>query len=86
MRPAGTGFLCLMTLLLPAYAQAPAPELPNLPAESVTVTAMRPSEAAINDFITTRAAPARVTGKVTRWRTVSPNICKVSAKRPPDLF
>ena len=66
MRPIPTGFLCLVALSLPGLtlpvrAQAPAPVLPNLPAESVTVTVTKPSETAIRDFIATRAAPAHVT-------------------------
>jgi hypothetical protein len=36
--------------------------------ESVTVTATKASEAAINDFIASRAAPARIAGKLTRWK------------------
>lgn len=84
MRPAApffrsVGFLCLIALPLPAFAQAPV--LPNLPPESVTVTVTRPSEAAINDFIATRATPARVTGKLTRWRTgICPDVIGLAAK------
>jgi hypothetical protein len=68
MRWTGWGILVLAAAS-PAQAQPAGPVLPNLPAESVTVTATRPSEAAINDFIATRAAPARLTGKLSRWRT-----------------
>lgn len=64
-------------------AQAPSgePVLPNLPAESVTVTATRPSEAAINNFITTRAQPSRVIGKLARWQApICPQVMGVAFK------
>jgi hypothetical protein len=38
------------------------------PLENVTVTATRPSEAVIDHFIFSRAAPVRVTGKLARWK------------------
>jgi hypothetical protein len=49
----------------PAAAQAPAPVLGL---ESVTVTATKASQAAIDSFIGTRATPTRVAGKLARWR------------------
>lgn len=80
MRWAGWGMLVLAGAS-PAQAQPAGPVLPNLPAESVTVTAMRPSEAAINDFIATRAAPARLTGKLSRWRTgICPQVSGLAFK------
>jgi hypothetical protein len=81
MRLCGAGFLCLIALSRSVCAQVPAPLLPDLPAESVTVTATRPSEAAVRDFIATRAAPAHVTGKLTRWRTgICPEVIGLAAK------
>ncbi len=41
---------------------------PSAPLESVVVSATRPSEAVINSFIFSRAAPTRVTGKLARWK------------------
>jgi hypothetical protein len=41
----------------------------SAPLESVTVTATKPSDAAIESFIETRTAPTRVTGKMARWKT-----------------
>jgi hypothetical protein len=49
-------------------AQNSAPQPPSAPLESVTVIATRPSEAVIDHFILSRAAPARVTGKLARWK------------------
>ncbi len=46
-----------------------------LPPESITVTATRPSEAAINNFIATRTAPTRVVGNMARWMR---EICPVT--------
>jgi len=44
-----------------------------LPPESVIVTVTRPSEAAIKNFIETRAAPTRVVGNMARWtRAICP--------------
>lgn len=37
--------------------------------ESITVIATRPSEAVIDHFIFSRAAPTRVTGKLARWKS-----------------
>jgi hypothetical protein len=39
-----------------------------LPPESITVTAIKPSEAAIKDFVHTRAAPTYVLGRMARWK------------------
>ena len=66
-----------------AQAQPPSrePILPNLPPESVTVTATRPSETAINNFIIARAAPTRITGKLARWQTgICPQVMGVAFK------
>lgn len=83
MRGIAPGLVMLAASVLVCRAQTPTPEtaLPQLPAESVTVTATRPSQAAINDFITTRAAPTRVTGKLVRWRAgICPQVMGVAYK------
>jgi hypothetical protein len=46
---------------------ASAPPSPLAP-ESITVTVTKPSEAAIKDFVETRAAPTRVLGSMARWK------------------
>jgi hypothetical protein len=61
-----------LALLLGAHAafSQPASTAPAAaPLESVTVTATKPSDAAIESFIATRAAPTRMTGKMARWKT-----------------
>jgi hypothetical protein len=63
--------LLVGAILMPpssVLAQAGAPAQPSAPLESVTVIATRPSEAVINRFIFSRAAPSRVTGKLARWK------------------
>lgn len=49
-------------------SQGAAPQQPPAPLESVTVSATRPSEAVVDSFIFSRAAPTRVTGKLARWK------------------
>jgi len=54
----------------PSAATAqPLPSKPAfaLPPESVVVTATRPSEAAIKNFVETRTAPTHVVGNMARW-------------------
>ncbi|HEX4026003.1 MAG TPA: hypothetical protein VHX18_00180 [Rhizomicrobium sp.] len=65
--------LLAATLMLPPAAMAQTapgdtPQKPSAPLESITVIATRPSEAVIDHFIFSRAAPARVTGKLARWK------------------
>jgi hypothetical protein len=55
--------------LAPASAQPAPQQAPLAPLESVTVTATKPSEAAIASFVETRTAPTRMTGKMARWKT-----------------
>ena len=74
-----TAWLLLIASSLPCAAQT-APQ-PPLPPESITVTATKPSEAAINNFISTRAVPTRVAGKLARWRAgICPEIKGVAPK------
>jgi hypothetical protein len=74
-------FSLLFTLGLVASIQTaiaqPAPSEPPpkqaklpfaLPHESITVTATKPSEKTIRNFVETRAAPTRMLGKMARWR------------------
>jgi hypothetical protein len=81
-------------LISPAAAQNasnPPPQNPPpaRPLESVTVTATKASEAAINNFITSRTAPTRVAGKLARWkkgvcpetRGLGPNYAKFVTRR-----
>jgi hypothetical protein len=72
MRPAVVSLLTAMLMLPPAaMAQTPTgdtPQKPSAPLESVTVIATRPSQAVIDHFIFSRATPARVTGKLARWK------------------
>jgi len=69
----------LLVLFLGAVLTAPpaamaqtsqdgAPQRSSAPLESVIVSATRPSEAVIDSFIFSRAAPTRVTGKLARWK------------------
>jgi hypothetical protein len=61
--------LVLLLMMLPAASAQPRPDSPpSAPLESVTVIATRPSESVIDSFIFSRAAPARVTGKLARWK------------------
>lgn len=70
LRFAAGGFALLLTPAI-AWGQVdenkPPPQ-PSAPLESVTVIATRPSEAVIDHFIFSRAAPARVSGKLARWK------------------
>jgi hypothetical protein len=61
-----TGLILFLTLLSPlaAFSQ-PAPK----PPESVTVTGIKPTEKAIDDFLLSHTAPTRVLGKIARWKT-----------------
>jgi hypothetical protein len=65
-------FGILAFLSFPAAAQD-VPSAPPMHLESVTVTATKASEAAIDDFIAARAAPTRIAGKLARWnKTICP--------------
>ena len=59
-----TAFLLGLVVLnvLPAEAQL-------RPTESVTVTGIKPSEQAIDDFLFSHTAPSRTLGKIARWKT-----------------
>jgi hypothetical protein len=60
----------------PASAPAPAGKTVfTLAPESVTVTAAKPSEETIKNFVQTRAAPTRYLGKMARWHR---DICPVT--------
>jgi hypothetical protein len=54
----------------PASSQPPAEQAQSasLPPESILVTTTRPSDAAIKNFVETRAAPTRVVGNMALWR------------------
>ncbi len=68
MRP-----ILLVMLFNLAAGTASAQPGPALPTESVTVIATKPSEETIRNFVETRAAPTRVTGRMARWtRPVCP--------------
>jgi len=56
----------LVALALPAAAQPPKPAF-DLPPESVTVTATKPSEEAIKTYIDKRIVTTRVVGRLARW-------------------
>src|SRR5882757_9151720 len=65
--------LFILALLVPLAAQSqsgaqPAPQSPSKPTESVTVTALRPSEKVIDDFLHSHTAPTRTLGKIARWK------------------
>lgn len=66
----GTRFLAVCLLLAAAGAAMAQPQspLPLPPLESVTVTATKATREAIAGFIFNHAKPARLTGKLTRWR------------------
>ena len=51
----------------PKPSAGEAKTLSGLPLESVTVTATKPSEAAIKNFVETRAAPTYVLRRLARW-------------------
>jgi hypothetical protein len=57
----------VLLLTVPAAAQTPA-SAPDMTLESVTVSATKASEAAIDSFIGTRATATRVANKLARWR------------------
>ena len=52
-----------------ATAQSPSPKPAfALPQESITITAVKPSEETIRSFVETRATPTRFLGRAARWR------------------
>jgi hypothetical protein len=63
-------FGLLATMTIPVASQNASSGAPPAPMhlESVTVTATKASEAAIDNFIASRLAPSRVAGKLTRWK------------------
>ena len=65
---AGAVVLMMAPDLKAQTQQSTPPQIPSAPLESVTVIATRPSEAVIDHFIFSRAQPARVTGKLARWK------------------
>jgi hypothetical protein len=63
--------VALFSLGLHAAAAQPVSQpkpVSTLPPESITVTVTKPSEAAIKDFVETRATPTRVVGSMARWK------------------
>jgi hypothetical protein len=82
MRATAFTYLCSAGLALvmmagsQADAASPAPVALGLPPESVTVTASKPSEAAIEHYVEKRAAPTRIVNKMARWRRP---ICPLTA-------
>lgn len=67
----GVPLLAAILLISPsarAQTQPAPPQAPSAPPENITVIATRPSEAVIDQFIFSRAAPTRVTGKLARWK------------------
>jgi hypothetical protein len=60
--------LSLAAVLTGTAAAQPVSPPTTVPLESVTVTATKASEAAINNFIAARTAPTRVAGKLARWK------------------
>jgi hypothetical protein len=73
----------LAVLSLPAGAAPPGEaSLPAAPPESVTVTASRPSAAAIESFIASHAMATRMTGKLARWKT---GICPLTVGIAPKF-
>src|SRR3569833_2929480 len=50
-----------------AGAATPTPVVMGLPPETVTVTAVKPSETVIQSYIEKRMAPTRVLGRLPRW-------------------
>ena len=61
-------FLLVLALPLPPAVNAQ-PQLPSRSTESVTVTGIKPTEEAINDFIFSHTKPTRLVGKLARWKT-----------------
>ncbi len=59
-----TAVILLALLLHPAAAFSQ-----PRPTESVTVTGIKPTQKAIDDFIFSHTAPTRVLGKIARWKT-----------------
>jgi len=65
-----TAILLFLALLYPLTAWAqPAPQFPSRPSESITVTGIKPTKEAIDDFIFSHTAPTRLLGKLARWKT-----------------
>src|SRR6187455_929748 len=61
-----TAFLFGLALMAPFAGHAqPAAR----PTESVTVTGIKPTEKATDDFLFSHTAPTRVLGKIARWKT-----------------
>ena len=61
-----TGLFLSLALLYPLAALSqPTPKAP----ESVTVTGVKPTEKAIDDFLLSHTAPTRMLGKIARWKT-----------------
>jgi hypothetical protein len=75
-------FVFVLSLgLIPAWGAEPAsPAKEGAPLESITVTASKPTEAAINGFVTAHATPTRVAGKLARWKT---GICPLTVGLAP---
>ena len=69
MRPVLLALLCLGLTAGVQTAAQPAPSKPAsaLPLESVIVTATKPSQAAIKQFVETRAAPTPILNRMARW-------------------
>ena len=80
------GYLMLGVAVIPAFAQAPAPEFPaaSQATEGVIVTAPKaPPEKIMHDFITSYTAPSPAIGKVARWHA---GICPGVAGVLPDSW
>jgi hypothetical protein len=78
---------CAAMLVFPQAVMAQvtpssAAQQPSAPLESITVIATRPSDAVIDHFIFSRAAPARVTGKLARWKK---GVCPQVLGLAPDF-
>jgi hypothetical protein len=84
--------LLLAVGLAPAWAAGDSPA-PLPPLESVTVTATKASQAAIDKFVFAHATPTRVAGKLARWKKgicpqtlgLAPKFVKYMTQRVRDV-